>query len=68
MKQAYEAYQTDTSSCNREKLEEAKQNLSKMYAVVEEEELEAKIKMVEEANHQHKYSKSWELINEISGA
>ena len=67
MKQAYEDYQENTTSINKQKLEEAKQNLANMYTSVAEEDLATQIKQVEEAEHQHKYSKSWELINEITG-
>jgi len=45
----------------------AKDNLSKMYDVVQEEILEEKIARVENSHKRAKHKQSWNLINEVAG-
>jgi len=58
IKKAYHTYQQHTDEGNRQELEEAKDRLEGAHKLVTE---------VEEAQKQHKHSRSWQLINEISG-
>jgi len=66
MKKAYHTYQEHTDEGNRQELEEAKGRLEEAYKLVAEEELASHIHEVEEVQKHHKYSRSWQLINEIS--
>jgi len=66
-KKAYHTYQEHTDEGGRQELEEAKDRLEEAYKLVAEEELTSHIHEVEEAQKHHKYSRSWQLINEISG-
>jgi len=52
---------------HRQELEEAKDRLEGAYKLVAEEELASRIHEVEKAQKQDKHSRSWQLINEISG-
>jgi len=66
MKKAYHTYQEHTDEGNRQELEEAKGRLEEACKLVAEEELASRIHEVEEAQKHHKYSRSWQLINEIN--
>jgi len=66
MKKAYHTYQEHTDEGNRQELEEAKDRLERAYELVAEEKLASRIHEVKEAQ-KRKHSKSWQLINEISG-
>ena len=56
----------DPSEDHRYQVKLAKDNLSKMYDVVQEEILEEKIVRVENSHKRSKHKNSWNLINEIS--
>jgi len=60
-------YEDNTTEENRQRARESNNNLSTEYDRLACEELEAKIREIEDADENCKYQLSWELINEISG-
>ena len=67
VKESYSLYRMDPSEDHRYQVKLAKDNLSKMYDVVQEEILEEKIVRVESSHKRAKHKQSWNLINEIAG-
>ena len=67
VKESYSSYRMDPTEDHRYQVKLAKDNLSKMYDVVQEEILEEKIVRVENSHKRAKHKQSWNLINEIAG-
>ena len=64
---SYSSYRMEPNEDHRYQVKLAKDNLSKMYDVVQEEILEEKIARVENSHKRAKHKQSWNLINEVAG-
>ena len=64
---AFSEYKQTPTSEHQERLQTAKRLLQETYEGVEAEKLEDMIREVERADERCEHSKSWKLINEISG-
>ena len=67
LNEAYSVYQQHTTEEKRHDVEQTKKELEHQYNIVEEECLQDKIKLVEEAHINRKHGQSWILVNDISG-
>ena len=60
-------YLIDTSDENRLDYEQAKREIDNTYAALLKEQLEDKIKRIEDTDINGKHGQSWKLINEVTG-
>ena len=60
-------YLIDTSEENRLDYEQAKREIDNTYAALLKEQLEDKIKRIEDTDINGKHGQSWKLINEVTG-
>ena len=60
-------YLIDTSEENRLDYKQAKRGIDNTYAALLKEQLEDKIKRIEDADINGKHGQSWKLINEVTG-
>ena len=63
----YREYQINSTEENRIAYEEAKRDIDNSYARILEEQLDNKIKEIEQANKNCKHGLSWKLINDVTG-
>ena len=66
-KEKHRNYLIDTSEENRFDYEQAKREINNTYAALLKEQLEDKIKRIEDADINGKHCQSWKLINEVTG-
>lgn len=68
MQTSHREFTADRTGCGkREMYQRSKEELYRVYAVIEQEELTRKVSEVEEAHNNLRHAQSWKLINEISG-
>ena len=63
----YREYQINSTEENRIAYEEAKRDIDNSYARILEEQLDNKIKEIEQADKNCKHGLSWKLINDVTG-
>ena len=66
-KEKHQNYLIDTSEENRLDYEQAKREIDNTYSALLKEQLEDKIKRIEDADINGKHGQSWKLINEVTG-